>query len=162
MLPLSFLAIMVCATLAAFAADFAPRRGISRKLRKLAAEWHMHYAPNDRFQITPRVVDRFPVPGASDLQVTDLIYLPEPDQYRYLFSVEYTEGVVRTKKRVKRVATFCEPRDRACPIGWSSLVLAPVELSLEDQYRQLAPKLSEPVKTAQLQEALASTTAEMR
>ena len=60
------------------------------------------------------------------------------------------------------VEVGCEPRDRACPTGWSSLVLAPVQLSLEDQYRHLAPKLSEPAKAAQLQEALASTTAEMR
>src|ERR1700704_3397331 len=135
MLPLSFLAIMVCGTLFAFAADLVRRRRTSAVLRKLAAEWHMHYAPNDRFQITPRVVDRFPVPGASDLQVTELIYLPEPEQYRYLFSVEYTEGVVRTKKRVRRVGTFCEPRDRACPTGWASLFLAPTDFSLLASHR---------------------------
>jgi hypothetical protein len=158
MLPLSFLAIMLSATLLAFTADYLRRRRISASLRKLAAEWHMHYAPNDRFQITPRVVDRFPVPGASDLQVTDLIYLPEPELYRYLFSVEYTEGVVRTKKRVRRVGTFCEPRDRACPVGWTSLILAPADLSLVDQYRHLAPKCAVAVPAPEVEESLVPTS----
>lgn len=143
MLPLTFLATMLALTLAAFAGHLFLRRRICCRLRHLAAEWRMHFAEDDRFQITPRVREKFPVPGASDVCVKDLIYRVEAEHFRYFFRVEYTEGVVRTKKRVCRVATFCESRDRACPIGWSPLIFAPRSLPLEEQYARLR-ELAEP------------------
>jgi hypothetical protein len=158
--PLSFLAAMLAVTISALAAHLLQRRRTATKRRELATQWGMRYSATDRFEITPRVVDRFPIPGVSDVLVTDLIYLPEPEQYRYLFTVEFTQGVVRTKKRVRRVATFCEPRDRACPQGWSQLVLAPQELSLADQYRHLMSACTKAPQAAKQQETMPTVAAE--
>ena len=137
MIPLTFLASVLALTFSAFIGHRLWRRGISEKFRRLAVGHQMHYAERDLFQITPRVVERFPIPGASDLRVMDVIYQREADRCRYLFTIEYTMGVVRTKRRIRRAATFCEPRDQACPTPWSALELAPVELCLADQYAHL-------------------------
>lgn len=137
MIPLTFLAAVLALTLAAFVGHLLLRRQTAERLRRLAASRRMHYAESDLFQITPRVVERFPIPGVSDVRVTDVIYLREGDRYRYVFTVEYTIGVVRTKHRARRAATFCEPRDRASPADWSTLVLAPEDLCLAEQYAQL-------------------------
>lgn len=137
MIPLTFLTVTLLLTLAAFILHLASRREISDRVQRLATDHHMQYAEHDLFQITPRVLERFPVPGASDLRVADVVYRRAGARYRYVFTVEYTLGVVRTKERVRRAATFCEPRDRACPSDWSSLVLAPESLSLADQYAHL-------------------------
>jgi hypothetical protein len=137
MIPLAFLAAVLAVTFGAFVGHRVWRHGISEQFRRLAAEHHMHYAPRDLFQITPRVIEGFAVPGASDLRVMDVVYQREPDRYRYLFTIEYTQGVVRTQRRIRRAATFCEPRDQACPVPWSTLELAPAELCLADQYAHL-------------------------
>lgn len=137
MLPLTFLAAVLGLTLAAFLGHLLLRRRAARRLRCAAAEWQMHYADGDRFQITPRVVERFPVPGASDFAVFDLLYRQENDAYRYLFTVEFTVGVVRAKRRVRRVALLSEPRDARAGEGWSELTLAPDGLPVVEQYRAL-------------------------
>lgn len=137
MLPLTFLAAVLGLTLAAFIAHLLLRRRSARRLRRAALEWQMHYAEVDRFQITPRVVERFPVPGASDFAVFDLLYRQEKDAYRYLFTVEFTLGVVRAKRRVRRVALLSEPRDARAGEGWSPLTLAPEGLPVVEQYRAL-------------------------
>jgi hypothetical protein len=137
MIPLTFLASVLAVTFIAYIGHRLLRRAVSEKYRRLAANHHMHYAERDLFQIARRVVERFPIPGASDLRVMDVIYQREGDRYRYLFTIEYTMGVVRTKRRMRRAATLCEPRDQACPTGWSKLELAPLELCLSDQYAHL-------------------------
>src|SRR5947209_15588011 len=103
MLPLTFLAAMLMATLAAFVRHLLVRRRVARRLSRLAGQWGMHYAADDRFRLTPRVAERFSVPGASDFVVLDLIYAQERERYRYLFTVEYTAGVLRAKRRERRV-----------------------------------------------------------
>ncbi len=137
MIPLTFLAVILLVTLAAFILHLASRRDTSVRLQRLATDHRMQYVARDLFQITPRVIERFPIPGASDLRVADVVYRRAGARYRYVFTVEYTLGVVRTKERIRRAATFCEPRDHSCPADWSNLVLAPENLSLADQYIQL-------------------------
>ena len=137
MLPLSFLAGMLTLTLVALVAHLVVRRRAGAHLRRLAARWKMQYAQTDRFQLTARVAERFPVPGASDLALIDLIYTQEADRYRYLFTVQYTEGVVRTKNRVARVGTLCEPRDRSISQRHYPLLLAPADLPWLLQYAHL-------------------------
>ena len=144
MLSLTFLAVMLSIMLAAFIMHLAGRRQTSDRLRRLATERGMQYAENDLFQITPRVIERFPIYGASDLRVADVVYRRDGERYRYVFTVEYTVGVVRTKERVSQAATFCEPRDRSCPADWSGLVFAPENLCLVDQYAHLCRKPSGP------------------
>ena len=145
MISLMFLAAMLALMLIAFILHLASRRGTSDRLRHLATACHMQYAEHDLFQITPRVIERFPIFGASDLRVADVIYRRDGDRYRYVFTVEYTVGVVRTKDRISRAATFCEPRDRSCPADWSSLVFAPDGLCLTDQYAHLCRGPSGPL-----------------
>jgi len=134
MIPLTFLTATLLLTLAAFLVHLASRREISDLVQRIATVHHMQYAAHDLFQITPRVIERFLIPGASDLRVADVIYRRAGARYRYVFTIEYTVGVVRTKERVSRAATFCEPRDRGCPADWSGLILAPENLCLADQY----------------------------
>lgn len=137
MLPLTFLAAVLALTLAAFVGHLFVRRRLSRQLRHAAAQWRMHYSEKDRFQLTTRVAERFPVPGASDFDVYDLLYRQEDEQRRYLFTVEYTRGVVRAKQRVRCVALITEPRDCRDDAAWSPLTIASDDLPLLEQYESL-------------------------
>src|SRR4029453_6266195 len=96
----------------------------------------------DSLRLTPRVARNFPIPGAANLRISDVIYGIEHERYRYVFRVEFTVGTVRTRKRMLRVATFSEPRDRKPPQSAKPVVLAPDTGSLVDQYRHLAPALA--------------------
>jgi hypothetical protein len=140
MSPASFLALTIGITAAALAAQMLVRRRRRRALRELARVWDMHYSPGDRFRLAARVAERFPVPGAADLRVNDLIYGNEDELYRYIFSAEYTEGVIRSKRRVRRVMTFTEPKGRSDATKWSAFVLAEKEKPLVDQYKELREK----------------------
>src|SRR5688500_16316624 len=141
MSPAALLLLAIAITAAAAVWDFARHRRNSRLLRQLAGEWRMNYSPADPLRLTDKVAGHFPVPGAANVRVTDVIYGSEKDRYRYVFSVEYTTGVVRTKHRHVRVATFSEPRDRdrsrVAPLV--NVTLAPAGGGLVDQYRRLAP-----------------------
>ena len=101
-------------------------------------------------RITAKVVGRLPVPGAANVRVRDVIYGTERDRYRYVFTAEFTVGVVGPKHRVARVATFSEPRARVGGQSGASsvetgsgsaptVILAPEGGTLVEQYRRLAP-----------------------
>jgi len=140
MSPAYFLTITLAITAAALIAQFIVRHRRRIALRDLARAWDLHYSPGDRFRLAARVAERFPVPGAADMRVNDLIYGNEHDFYRYIFSAEYTEGVIRSKKRVRRVVTFTEPKGRSDATKWSSFVLADKQKPLIDQYKELREK----------------------
>jgi hypothetical protein len=107
-------------------------------LRRLAAQRGMHFSATDRFRLAPRIAQRLPVPGAAAVRVLDLLYGVERDNYRYVFATEYTTGVLRSKRGVRRVATFAEPRDPATAGGdIGELVFAPEGLPLVEQYKHL-------------------------
>lgn len=105
--------------------------------RALAARWRMNFGRRDTLRLTARVARRFPVPGAASIRVYHVIYGLEDDRYRYVFSVQYTLGLTGPKRRLTRVATFAEPRDRRRDDG-AELVLADDALSLAEQYESLA------------------------
>jgi hypothetical protein len=128
----------VLLTAAAVALDVAAHRRRARALRALASQWRMNYHPADQLRLAAKVLPRLPMPGAANVRVMDLIYGSDRDRYRYVFSVEYTVGVVGPKRRVVRVASLSEPRERGAA-GPTTLTLAPDEGSLVDQYRYLAP-----------------------
>src|SRR5688572_4386204 len=138
MTPGLLLLTCVLFTVAAAAADVAVHRRRSRGLRVLASQWGMNYHPADQLRLTPKVLPRLPVPGAANVRVMDLIYGSDRDRYRYVFSVEFTLGLVGPKRRVVRVASLSEPRERGAT-GPVSLTLAPEKGKLLDQYRALAP-----------------------
>jgi hypothetical protein len=135
------LLLLSCVLLTAAAAvlDVLSHRHRGRALRALAAQWRMNYHPADQLRLASKVLPRLPVPGAANVRVMDLIYGSDRDRYRYVFSVEYTIGVVGPKRRVVRVATLSEPRERGGS-GPITLRLAPDEGSIIDQYRSLGPE----------------------
>ena len=143
MAPGEVFSFTVGATALALLLEFVGRRRTRRVLRRLAGEWRMTYSRADSLRLTPKVAGRFPIPGAANLRVTDVIYGIEHDRYRYVFLAEFTTGTVSAKRRQTRVATFSEPRDRqqrtraAAPV-----VLAPPTGKLVDQYRHLAPVMA--------------------
>jgi hypothetical protein len=142
MTPIDVLAFTVFVTAVAVAAESIAARRRRKVLRRLAAEWGMTYSAFDSLRLTPRVARAFPIPGAANLRITDVIYGIENERYRYVFRAEFTLGTVRNRRRLARVATFSEPRDRQRPQGSSPVVLAPDAGEMVDQYRHLAPALA--------------------
>ena len=137
MSPLGLLGLTIgLAVIAAIGQRISHRRR-RKTLRALAAVWNMNYAQRDSLGLTSRIAGNFPIPGAADLVINDLIYSTDRMTYRYIFTAQFTVGVVHRKRRLSRVATFTEPRE-----GNDSdidLLLAPEELDLVEQYRRLAP-----------------------
>jgi len=143
MTPLGLLALLIAFSAVAVCGAALLRRRRGRAVRRLAAEWRMNYTPTDSLQVTPKIARHFPIPGAADLRIRDLIYGIEQDRYRYVFTAEFTAGVVRTKTRRLRVGTFCEPRNRSLRHSTAEeaprVDLAPEGGSVVDQYAALAP-----------------------
>ncbi len=133
----------LCVTAAATIIDRVQRRCRRILLCALATHWRMNYSPFDPLRLTARVAHHFPIPGAANLKVSDVIYGMEGDRYRYIFTAEFTVGVVRTKHRLVRAATFCEPRDFRHGQAIGPLFLAPEGLPLVAQYQHLAPRASQ-------------------
>jgi hypothetical protein len=102
----------------------------------------MHYSPHDRFDISDRLAERFPLPGAAEVKAVDVIYGTEGEHYRLIFTAEYTQGVVRGKHRLRRVVTFREPKGHSSSAYWSKLILAPEELKPIEQYVKLHDQIS--------------------
>jgi hypothetical protein len=135
----------VGATAVALLLEILSSRRRRRILRRLAGEWRMTYSRSDSLVLTPKVAARFPIPGAADLRVTDVIYGTEHDRYRYVFLAEFTTGTVRTRRRQRRVATFTEPRDRQQrPQSAAPVTLAPEGGTILEQFRKLAPVAARP------------------
>jgi hypothetical protein len=142
MTPIDVLAFTVCVTAVAVAVESIAAGRRRKTLRRLAAEWRMTYSRFDSLRLTPRVARAFPIPGAANLRITDVIYGIENERYRYVFRAEFTLGTVVKRRRRARVATFSEPRDRQRPQGSAPVVLAPETGTLVEQYRHLAPALA--------------------
>jgi hypothetical protein len=134
MRPLSFLAAMMALTAAAWAVNALLRARRAAVLGRLAGVWQLRYASRDPFNLAIKIGERFPVPGAADLRVVDLLYGSEPGRHRYLATVQFTQGVVHGKRRLWRVATFSESHDAGHGEGVSPLQLAPVDLPWKEQY----------------------------
>jgi hypothetical protein len=141
--PAALLVIALVLTIIALAIDNSRLRRRRAAMRRLAAEWELHYSPTDRFGLATRLAVKFPVPGAADLRAIDLLYGSEGDSYRYLLTAEYTTGVVHSKKRRQRVCTFREPKSapsRGMSVAaedLSPLVLADPNRPALEQYREL-------------------------
>jgi hypothetical protein len=138
-MPPIFLLLILCGvTAAALSAARLHQQRERIALQKLAVEHRLHFSRGDQLRLTPRVAGVLPVPGAAGVLVSNVVYGSAAGVHRYVFTVEYTIGVMRTRQRVRRAATFSEPRDRGgggpCRVA---MTLAPVELELLDQYRLL-------------------------
>ncbi len=142
--PSLYLVLLLAVTLGAGIYQYRLRRGLAKQLRNLAMTWQMNYSQGDPLQLTQRIAGVFPVPGAAHVTITDLIYGLEQDQYRYYLATEFTVGLTRSKKRVRRVVTFTEPRTGAVR-AFSPMRVAPAELSVLEQFEHLRPSVETPV-----------------
>jgi len=143
MSPSYFLLLMICATLTGLLAQWKLRRVHRLAIAELARQWNMHYVSDDRFRLSDRVAEMLPIPGAAQVRVTDLIYGNEGDGYRYVFSAWFTEGVISSKRRRVRVATFHEPSGaEADDRGAGPLIVAPEGGSILAQYQQVRDMLA--------------------
>lgn len=135
--PILLLALLIGLSIAAGCWSQIATRSRARKLQELARSWQMRYATDDRFALVARVTSELPVPGAADVVVRYIIF----DQaaggcFRYFFTVEYTTGVLRTKRRRVAVASMSEAGN--CPESpWSGLTLAPDDLDIPERYQWL-------------------------
>jgi hypothetical protein len=137
--PLLFLLSLLIVTAATGGAEYLILHRERKKLRGIAHNWHMHYAPGDRLRLASRVAEQFTLPGAYDVRVRDLMFRTSGNRHEYLFTIEYGTGVVRGKRRRTRVGGFAEAVARAntAPAAAGHLLLGDKELSLAEQYRQL-------------------------
>jgi hypothetical protein len=135
--PLLVLASLLTLTALALLIHKLLRHRIKRRLRHLANDWKMRYVESDLFHLAPRIATIIPVPGAADLRVIDVIYGSQGDTHRYLFTAEYTRGVVGRHEREQRVMTFAEPKEPTPANPPTPLVCAPPDLSIAEQYLHL-------------------------
>jgi hypothetical protein len=139
--PLEFLALMVAASGLAWGIYLVHRARRRQLLRRLANGWAMRYAEADLFNLRDRIVGNLPVPEATQLRVLDLIYATVGDRHRYLFTAEYTCGRSDQYRRQQRVITFCDPRESSLPCIPSTMLAAPEELPVLEQYRHLKAQI---------------------
>lgn len=137
--PAEFLGLIVAITFIAAVINLLLRRARRCQFAALAARWGMNYTPRDQFRLTPRAAQKFPVPGAANLHIIDLIYGMQGEHYRYVFTVQYTIGVVGGKRRVSRAACLTDPREKGADRTNLPVTLAPGHLRLLEQYERLAP-----------------------
>jgi hypothetical protein len=135
--PIDLLGILLVITAGAVVIDRLRRQRSQAVYRQFANNLHMHYSPRDPLRLTARVAAQLPIPGAAGVRVIDLMYRTDDENHYYVFTAEYTVGVVGPKHRVRRVAACSE--NKAGGGITHPIRLAPVELSLIDQYRSLMP-----------------------
>ena len=135
--PLLFLLVLCGLTVGAgvLAARLRERR--AGRLETLARSWQMRFAPEDRFGLAAPVAGLLPVPGAADVVVRDVAYTEDAGAYRYLFTVEYTVGVLRAKHRRVSAAFVTEARECGAATPYSAVTLAEGGRPVEEQYELL-------------------------
>lgn len=94
----------------------------------------MLFSETDTLALAARVAPSLPVPGAAEVVVHDLIYGSSGTERVYIFSAVYTQGVLGTKRRVRRVVKVLESSsDMKRPV----VTLADASLAWIEQYRQV-------------------------
>ena len=134
------LAILTVATVTAAVVESVRGRRSAAAYRRLAVAHGMHYSPGDPLRLTPRVAAALPVPGAAAVRVIDLLYRTDEAGHHYVFTAEYTVGVVNVKRRVRRAAAFDEGRGSGrAPLA---VRLGAEQMPLVEQYERLLSKPS--------------------
>jgi hypothetical protein len=143
--------ILVLAILTIVVTNAALRSYLQRKhLRALARKWNMHYSPGDRLRLARRAARHFPIPGAASIRVRNLIFRTEESRHQYLFTIDYTVGVIRGKVGRSSVAGFEEPvtRGSRTPHAPPVLYLAPRNLSVPEAYEHVLEHLTREIRIA--------------
>ena len=140
-----FLGLCVAGSVAALVVSTAAASRRASRLRALGKEWGMHFTPVDRLRLAERLMDRFPVPGAGGLVVTDVLYRTDGHAHHYLATAEFVTGTVGSRRRLRVAVAIVERRStgRREPDASASKsidpapLLGPPGLPLLEQYRHL-------------------------
>jgi len=132
-----FLIVVLALSAGAIVAQIARRRWRSRQVRQVAVQAGLHYSPVDRFALAGRIAPKLECPGAANVHILDLVYGLRNEQLRYVFTVEFTRGVLRTKRTPRRAFLAVEPKNRAVRDGNLQLTSVDGALDLIHQYQQL-------------------------
>jgi len=133
--------ILVCAVLLKYTLRSRRR---SRELRELATSWGMHYSPSDQLRLANRIAGKLPMPGAANVRVRDVMFYMDDQLHRYLFTTEYSVGIIRGKSGRAAVTGFAEPIARGASAGPAQLVIAPYDLPLPQAYELVRDALAQP------------------
>lgn len=141
MYPMQLLVILLLLTAGALAVQVRALMVRRARLRGLASREKMQFSPIDRFGLAPRVAKYFPIAGVADVRVFDLLYRSDEGGHRYVFTVDYTRGVLCVKRRVRGVALMTEPRiepgkDATPTVRVSDASLGPVFAQYESLLRK--------------------------
>jgi len=145
-LPALYLLFLLAVLFAAILSGAWSRFRHRRKLRLCARKWNMHFAPGDRLRLARRIAGNFPIIGAANITVRDLIFRTEDSRHQYLFTVDYTVGVIRGKVGRSTVAGFTEPISRGTRLQPAPMVLslAPPNLHGPAAYEFVLQRLGVP------------------
>lgn len=135
--PLSFLGALLALTGFAWLVYRERRHRHKAELREWAVARGLRYVQDDLFRIRDRLVRDFPVPGAADLHVLDVVYATDEQRHVYLFTAEYTLGVTEAHRRESRALGFTEPVAGPAAGVRSDLASGPEHLPLLEQYEHL-------------------------
>jgi hypothetical protein len=141
--------ILILMVLATVVGHSALRSYLQRKhLRNLARKWNMHFAAGDRLRLAQRAARHFPVPGAASIRVRNLIFRTEESRHQYLFTIDYTVGIIRGKVGRSSVAGFEEPVTRGIRSNQAppTLFLAPRNLSFPAAYQHVLEHLQQEIR----------------
>jgi hypothetical protein len=133
--PIFLLFALLLLTAGAVVVDAYYRRQRHGVFRLLAVEHRMHYSARDSLRLTPRVAAALPIPGAAAVRVIDLVYRSDDVAHHYVFTAEYTIGVIGPKTRVRRAGSFSEGKSASS----NAIVvrLGSNDVPLIEQYRVL-------------------------
>lgn len=109
--PMAFLWGVLILSAVAAGISIVLRQVQRRKLQRAARELQLHFVPFDRFRLGPRIAGQLPIPAAAGVEVRDILYALRDGDLYYLFTVSFTRGLVRTRKRMYRVGAMVENRD---------------------------------------------------
>ncbi len=99
---------MLLLSIGAWAVDRWARRRRGRRLGGLAGEFQLTYSAVDRFGLADAVAGTFPICGAADVRVGDLIYGQKGGRHCYVFTVDYTLGALSGRRRWRQVGCASE------------------------------------------------------
>src|ERR1700690_158040 len=111
--PIDLLGILLLVTMGGVGVERWMRRRRRAVYRQLALEHRMHYSPGDPLRLTGRVAAQLPMPGAAGVRVIDLMYRTDEQNHYYVFTAEYSIGVVGPKHRIRRAAAFTESKSNS-------------------------------------------------
>lgn len=140
MTPPSFVLAAVALTLLAYLLHRAMRHRLKAGLRQLARQHRLSYVQDDLFGLGDRIAGRFPVPGGADIRILDVLYATQGARHRYLFTAEYTRGVINRHVREAMVLSFCEASEGGDPCP-SALLAGDETMRVIDQYEAMLKDL---------------------